>query len=478
MATDELLPLFDTIAQCNRCGFCQAGCPVYRTTGSEHSVGRGRQAVARALILGDMELTPEVFQALEDCLLCRGCTAHCFPAIKTDRTVLAVRHAYIRRYGQPFWQRLLFKRILASSKRLETAGRMVLWARRHGLVKMVLKSGVLRLVDKRFQVSDQLLPPMEAKAFLRGDQDRVPRPDAVKHRIGYFASCGLSFEFPEVVAATLRVLARNGCAVTLMDNTCCGRPAHSYGDLDTARDIARKNLDRMAEEAQELEAVVSDCGSCSTHLKEYAELLQDDPSYREKAAAFSARIRSFSEFLISIGLEGTLGERPGSVTYHDPCHLSNRFARITAQPRKLLKSVPGLAYKELPEADWCCGAAGSYTFLHHEEASGVLERKMKNVAGTGAGTLVTECPACMMHLDYGARKHGLSIQVRHVSQVLDEAYQAARQTDRTGGALRSLVTTSAMLGTCIMLRWPPAPRATAMLSATARAPSWSMRESP
>ena len=95
---------------------------------------------------------------------------------------------------------------------------------------------------------------------------------------------------------------------------------------------------------------------------------------------------------------------------------------VTAQPRQLLKAVPGLAFKELPEADWCCGAAGSYTFLHHEEASGVLERKMRNVGKTGAATLVTECPACMMHLGYGARKHGLDLKVRHVSQILDEAY--------------------------------------------------------
>jgi len=194
---------------------------------------------------------------------------------------------------------------------------------------------------------------------------------------------------PAVVAATLRVLARNGCATTIMDNTCCGRPAHSYGDLDTARDIARKNLDRMAEEAVDLEAIVSDCGSCSTHLKEYGALLKDDPAYRDKAAALSAKIRSFSEYLAGIGLGEAPGDLPGTVTYHDPCHLSNRFAKITAQPRKLLKAVPGLAFKELPEADWCCGAAGSYTFLHHEEASGVLDRKMKNVEKTGAATLVT-----------------------------------------------------------------------------------------
>jgi glycolate oxidase iron-sulfur subunit len=425
MELQELLPLYDTIAQCNRCGFCQAGCPVFRVTGSEHSLGRGRQAIARNLILGDLELTPDVLQALEDCLLCRGCTAHCFPAIKTDETVLAIRHEYIKKHGQPAWQKVLFHKILSDSKTLETAGRMALWAKRHGLASAAEKSGLLGMLDDRLEVANQVVPPMTEKPFLRGaaSQGRVPRPDVVKHRIGYFASCGLSFQFPEVVDATLRVLAKNGCEVTLMNNTCCGRPAHSYGDLDAARDIAKKNVDRMAE-GMKLDAIVSECGSCSTHLKDYGQILKGDAQYAEKAAAFSKKVKSFSEFLVAADSNGHLGKLSGTVTYHDPCHLSNRFAKVTAQPRKLLKSIPGMTYKEMPEADWCCGAAGSYTFLHHTEAQGVLDRKMGNVAKTGADTLVTECPACMMHLGYGARQKGLPVKVRHVSQVLDEAYAA------------------------------------------------------
>ena len=425
MATTELLPLYDTIAQCNRCGFCQAGCPVFRVTGEEHSLARGRQAIARGLILGNLELTPEVFHALEDCLLCRGCTAHCFPAIKTDEIVTTIRHAYIARHGQPIWQRILFRTILSDSKKIELGGRMMLWAKRHGLATMAEKTGILNLVDKRLAVANQVVPPMTGRPFLRGEHAQVPTPDKVKHRVGYFASCGFSFQFPEVVEATLRVLARNGCAITVLDNTCCGRPAHSYGDLDAARDIAKKNVDRLAG-AMGLDAIVSECGSCSTHLKDYGHLLKDDPAYAKKAAALSKKVQSFSEFLVGVGATGSLGTLSGTITYHDPCHLSNRFAKITAQPRKLLKSVPCMTYKEMPEADWCCGAAGSYTFLHHPEATGVLDRKMGNVEKTGADTLATECPACMMHLSYGARKKGLPIQVRHVSQILDQAYAAAK----------------------------------------------------
>ncbi len=428
MATAELLPLYDVIAKCNRCGFCQAGCPVFRVTGEEHSLARGRMAIARGLILGNFELSPDVVRALEDCLLCRGCTAHCFPALQTDQIVTAVRHAYISRHGQPVWQRILFRSILSDSKRLETAGRMALWAKRSGLATVAEKTGLLSLVDQRLAVANQVMRLPAAKPFLRGQPAQLPAPARVKHRIGYFVSCGLSFQFPEVVEATHRVLARNGCAVTVLDNTCCGRPAHAYGDIAAAHAIAKKNVDRLAP-AMGLDAILSECGSCSTFLKDYGSLLKDDPAYADKAAALSKKIRSFSEFLAGIGQNGALGKLEGTVTYHDPCHLSNRFAKVTAQPRGLLKAIPGLSYKELPEADWCCGAAGSYTFLHHPEATGVLDRKMGNVERTGATILATECPACMMHLGYGVRRRGLPVQVRHLSQLLDQATTGAGSAD-------------------------------------------------
>ncbi|HUK13674.1 MAG TPA: (Fe-S)-binding protein, partial [Thermoanaerobaculaceae bacterium] len=298
------------------------------------------------------------------------------------------------------------------------------WAKRTGLANAAEKAGLLRMADRRLEHVNEVVPDLPERIFRRGERPAGAEPAGAKARIGYFVSCGLSFQFPEVVEATLRVLGRAGCAVTILDNTCCGRPAHSYGDVDAARDIARRNVDRLAAVA-ELDAVVSDCGSCSTHLKEYGQLLSRDPEYAERAAALAGKVRSFSEFLVGIGLDGNPGKVEATVTYHDPCHLSNRFAKVTAQPRALLKGVPGVTFKEMPEADWCCGAAGSYTFLHHSEATGVLERKMDNVARTGASVLATECPACMMHLAYGVRQRGLAVQVRHVSQVLDQAYGGA-----------------------------------------------------
>ncbi len=420
MGIGELLPLQEAIAKCNRCGFCQAGCPVYRVTGEEGSVSRGRMALARGLMLGELDLTPEVMEALEDCLLCRGCTAHCFPALKTDEVVTAIRQAYLRRQGQPLWQRILFRSVLADGARLEWAGRFAVWAARTGLAGVAERAGALKLADRRLDAVTAKLPAPPRRIFRRRARLLGPDRAAARARVGYFVSCGLSFQFPEVVEATLRVLLRAGCSVAVLDNTCCGRPAQAYGDLDAAQAIARRNVERLGS-ARAFDAVVSDCGSCSARLKEYGDVLRDDPRYAEQAAGLARKARSFSEFLVALGLPGPLGEVRAGVTYHDPCHLSRRFAGVTAEPRALLARIPGLGYTELPEADWCCGAAGSYTFLHHRQAIGVLDRKMGHVEGTGAGILATECPACMLHLAYGARRRGLPVSVRHVSQLLDQA---------------------------------------------------------
>ncbi len=420
MAIPELVPLQDEIAKCNRCGFCQAGCPVFRVTGEEHSLSRGRLAVARGLMLGKLDLTPAVVEALDDCLLCRGCTAHCFPGLRTDEIVTAVRHAYLRRHGQPRLQRVLFRRVLADSKRLEWAGRMAVWAKRSGLAAVAERTGLVKLAAPRVEGLNDVVTRAPRRVFRRGERAVGADPTRARYRVGYFVSCGLSFQFPEVAEATLRVLGRAGAAITILDNTCCGRPAASYGDLDAARDIARRNVDRLAP-ALALDAIVSECGSCSSQLKEYGRLLSGDPAYAERAAALSARARSFSELLVAAGPPELRREVDATVTYHDPCHLSNRFARVTTQPRALLRAVPGLRYRELPEADWCCGGAGSYTFLHHREATGVLDRKMANVERTGAQVLATECPSCMLHLGYGARRKGLPVTVQHLSQLLDRA---------------------------------------------------------
>ena len=200
---------------------------------------------------------------------------------------------------------------------------------------------------------------------------------------------------------------------------------YGYGDVEGARLLARRNLEKLGN-LDQYDYIVSDCGSCSGHLKEYADLLRDDATYSQAARQLVSKVRSFSELMGAIGVKAPLGELSATVTYHDPCHLGARYQGIVSQPRDLIGSIPGVEYRELPEADWCCGAAGTYNVMHNEISMTILERKAKNVEKSGADVLVTECPACIMQLSLGAKRRGLSTRVLSVSQLIQEAARAAR----------------------------------------------------
>jgi len=239
-----------------------------------------------------------------------------------------------------------------------------------------------------------------------------------KIRVSYFVGCGFNFILPQVSEATLKVLESTGADIQIAENGCCGSPAYEYGDLEAAREMARKNLEVL--EKTGAEAVVTDCGRCAAFLKDYPELLKGDPALKEQASRMAKKVKPFSEFMqTSIPESRSAKSLSGKVTYHDPCHLS-RYQKVTREPRALLKRIPGLTYVELPEADRCCGGAGGYNISRYDQSMKVLDRKMELVRKTGADILATECPGCIIQLSHGARRAGLGTRVVHLSELLRE----------------------------------------------------------
>jgi glycolate oxidase iron-sulfur subunit len=415
---DELEGLYPEVTRCSKCGFCQPFCPIYRTTGNEASVARGHNAHVRLLIEGRLDLSTDLKDPLFECLLCRACVANCPPAVTTPDVVVEARAAYYRRFGRPLVQKAIFRHLLPHPRVMRAAFKPVAWAKRLGLAELAKRAGLMGLVYANLPKAEGILQDLPVQSF----SDSVGKirlvPDKVAHRVVYFNSCGMNFALPKVAEATVRVLVRNNCAVDIRANNCCGLPPWSYGDLDSARNLARGNLRAMA--GTDAEVILTDCGSCSSFLKEYGHLLAGDAEYAAQATEFSAKVRDVSEYLASVGLAESEGQLQAVVTYHDPCHLS-RPGKVNAQPRSLLRAVPGLELRELPEADWCCGGAGTYNVAHYDQSMQVLERKMKNVEKTGASILVTSCPACIMQLSHGVRRAGLDVEVLHVTQLLDRA---------------------------------------------------------
>lgn len=219
------------------------------------------------------------------------------------------------------------------------------------------------------------------------------------------------------------MLQANGCEVTIHDGqTCCGALHVHAGLRDSARKLARQNIDALADAG--FDAILTNAGGCGSTLKEYDELLEHDPAYADRARRFVSLMKDVNEFLAAIGLNPRMGEVRGAVTYQDSCHLAHG-QRVRSAPRELLRQVPGLTLKEMPMSDLCCGSAGIYNVVHTDMALALLEKKMRSVNSTGADRIVTANPGCMLQLRAGVERHGHGQRVSHVVEVLDEAYRAA-----------------------------------------------------
>jgi glycolate oxidase iron-sulfur subunit len=244
--------------------------------------------------------------------------------------------------------------------------------------------------------------------------------------VALFAGCIAQVSFTALHEATIRVLTANGCEVVVpAGQTCCGALAAHAGVRDAARSLARANLDVFLRE--DFDAVITNAAGCGSTLKEYDELLSDDAAYRDRARRFTRLMKDVTEFLGSIDLNRDMGAVDAVVTYQDSCHLAHG-QKIKDAPRRLLKQVPGLIYREMPKADLCCGSAGVYNIVENEMAMDILRSKMKSVALTKASVIATANPGCMLQLESGARLYGARQRVAHVVEILDEAYRS--KTDR------------------------------------------------
>ena len=416
---------YDEIAHCNKCGFCQVACPVFRTTGHESGVARGRLALLRAIIEDRLDWSDSIEAPLFDCLLCGACTSNCFPAIPTSDLVIRARSEYLDRAGRKPMHRLLFDHLLPYPERLHMAARAVALSKRSGISDLARALGLLRIFGRDFASAEDIVEDLPLKAW-RSEN----RPGAYEGRgdeltIGYFIGCGIDVVQQKSGTATLQLLRDTARQVHVLGNCCCGLPARSFGDLKIARSLATKNLETI--KSEHYDVIVTDCSSCASFLKTYPMLFSEEDSRFEAAKQFSTRIRDLIEWLDLGQVSTDWSGKDVRVTYHDPCHAS-RGQGIAQEPRDALSKIPGIEYIELPEADWCCGGAGAYALSQFDLYRQVLDRKIANVESTGADLIATSCPACIIHLSYGVRKRGLRTRVCHISEIVnsDTIYKSTK----------------------------------------------------
>ncbi len=419
-------PAQSDLDKCVHCGLCLNSCPTYRELGVEMDSPRGRIYQMNQVASG-APMTSSYVQHLDLCLACRGCETACPSGVPYGRMIEAARAQIESKKKQSFWRRavkkLIFEKLLPTPTAMEIAGAALYAYQVSGMQRLVRATGILKPFGQ-LATLEALSPTAEIPFFYCKIGKTFPAIGERRYRVAFLAGCIANIAFARLNEATVRVLQRNGCEVVVPGGqNCCGALHLHSGLKEQARALARNNIDAVC--ADDFDAIITNAAGCGSTLKEYDEILEHDLSYNDKAVRFTSRMRDVTEFLASIELNRDMGTVDIVATYQDSCHLAHG-QKIKDAPRKLLKTIPGLVYREMPMADLCCGSAGIYNVVQTDMAMQILQHKMEYVALTDASLIVTANPGCMLQLAAGARLYGKGQRVAHVVQVLDEAYQKYR----------------------------------------------------
>jgi glycolate oxidase iron-sulfur subunit len=410
--------------RCVHCGLCLNACPTYREEHLEMDSPRGRIYQMVQVAEGKMPIGPSYIKHIGLCLACRACETACPSGVQYGRLVETARADIESKARRPLATRLLrrivFGHLLQSPATLTAAGVLLLVYEKAGLQKLARRSGLLKLLGRTGRI-EHLAPRAEWPFFFRKVGRTFPAEGPTRYRVAFLAGCISNVCFARLNEATVRVLQKNGCEVTIpAGQNCCGALHAHVGLREEARKLARQNIDAVLE--GNYDAVITNAAGCGSTMKEYDELLTGDPVYAERARRFSKLMRDVNEFLGSIDLNQKMGPVPVKATYQDSCHLAHG-QRVRVPPRKLLEAVPGLDFREMPLSDLCCGSAGVYNIVQHDMAMALLKKKMQVINQTGADAIVTANPGCMLQLRAGVVLHGHGQRVAHVIEILDEAYR-------------------------------------------------------
>ena len=413
--------------RCIHCGLCLNACPTYRELGLEMDSPRGR-VYQMVQVANGAPVSPSYIEHIGLCLACRGCESACPSGVRYGRMVEDARAEIETHLRRGWWSRRLrrfvFGRLLQSRAVLTIAGTLLYLYEASGVKALVRAMGFLKLIGRLGDIA-QLAPSAEPPFFFSQIGRTFPPEGPKTHRVAFLAGCIANISFARLNEATVRVLQKNGCEVVVPEGLgCCGALHLHAGLREEARKLARRNIDSVL--AGVFDVLVTNAAGCGSTLKEYGELLEDDPEYAAKARELSALARDITEFLDQIALNPNLGPVNAVVTYQDSCHLAHG-QRIRTAPRRLLAAIPELSFREMAGADLCCGSAGVYNVTQNEMSMQILARKMETAKATGAAIIATANPGCMLQLQAGARLHATGQRVMHVVELLDLAYRSAAQ---------------------------------------------------
>jgi glycolate dehydrogenase iron-sulfur subunit len=404
----------EKMINCMRCGMCLPHCPTYRETFLETASPRGRVALVRKFQEGELKIRDRFLEYLSLCLDCQACASACPCGVNAGELVAEFKCEQKGGEGLSFMEEVILRKLLPHPDRLEAATTPLRLYQTSGLQKVVRTLGMLKMFPSKMERMEGLLPKLPARPFRRTLHEVTPAVGEERGTVGFFLGCVMSLVFSEASFATVQLLSRLGYrVVTPKSQKCCGAPNVLASDRQGLLDAARFNVDLFG--GHELDFIVTDCGGCGAELKKYGHHLVGD----EPAKEFSAKVRDISQLLQAhaVELQPKLKRLPLKITYHDPCHIAH-CQGIRAEPRTLLQMIPGIDFRELSEADACCGSAGTYNIEKPAMSDRVLARKVDHVRKTSAEILVTGNPGCLLQLKKGLSAGNPPIKVMHLTELL------------------------------------------------------------
>lgn len=420
----KYLPNDEVLTQCMHCGMCLATCPTYEMTKMERSSPRGRIKLIKSVAEGNLDLSNLFAEEMNFCLDCQACETACPAGVQYGKMVESARvvieqsnvdTSQINKLVKKF----MLNSVVAKHYRLKLFARLLYIYQNTAVRKWILKGLSSFNKTKKYVEIESLTPSISKKFSSEIIAEKEYPENPAKYKIAFSTGCIMDVAFADINIDTIEVLKKYDCEiVTPKNQVCCGSLHAHNGQIDKAKELAKKNLEVFS--THQYDFLVSNSAGCGAFMKEYSHLFKDDPKYAEKAKQFSNRVKDITEFLAAIEPNPLLSSLNDKVTYHDACHLCHS-QKITEEPRKVLRRIPDLEIINLEESQWCCGSAGIYNVTQHDDAEKILERKMQNLKETGADIVVAGNPGCIGQLKYGIKKYGLNMEVIHTVSLVKKS---------------------------------------------------------
>lgn len=421
----------DELLNCMRCGFCLPTCPTYIESGFKESHSpRGRIALMKAVVDGLIEPDEDFEKSLNQCLGCRACEPVCPSGVNYGHLLEEARDIINqnKKHSLPVRtvRKVVFDGLFPHHNRMRSAMGLLGFYQRSGLQKVARATGIMKLFPDTLATMERVLPRVAPMKEMKNRPEFLPAEAPKTNRVAFFSGCLMDTMFLETNNSTMKLLQLAGCDIVIpKGQNCCGALHGHSGEKDSSKELAKKNI--QAFEDLDVDYIITNAGGCGAFLVDYDHLLKDDPVWKERAIAFKEKIKDITQILFEVDFHKKVKlQLPHQViTYQDSCHLRN-VQKTAAAPRVLLEAIQGSEYKEMKDADRCCGSAGIYNIVESEMSMQILDYKMEQTKATHATTVVTANPGCLLQMKLGIEREGLSDKMRAV-HIVDLLMEAVKQ---------------------------------------------------